>query len=247
MDVLRARLVLDERERVLHLADVVVVGRDARQERIRADRLGRALGEVADHHAVVVRPRRLEQEPAQEPVRRVRQLEHLEHGHDPEQVAEDGEAARPRATTDRIGVDERPPVSWATAARSRWLEQAERRDHDDVRRGEDGEDADERVEPLGARHRQQRGQAAGEDVDGELERVAVHDAGEDGERPAIAAPRPALEQDPHEEHRRRGRDDERPQRPIGRDPHRHGRRHEARKKSSTDRLRCQISGSKRHR
>ena len=93
VDVVRAGLVLDEGQRVLHLADVVVVGGDAGEQRVGADRLGRALGEVADHDAVVIRARRLEQQAAQQPVRWVGQLEHLEHGHDPEHVAEDREAA----------------------------------------------------------------------------------------------------------------------------------------------------------
>ena len=93
VDVVRPGLVLDEGERILHLADVVVVGRDPRHQRIGADRLGGPLGEVADHHAVVVGPRRLEQEAAQQPVGRVGELEHLEHGHDPEHVAEHRERA----------------------------------------------------------------------------------------------------------------------------------------------------------
>ena len=42
VDVLAARLVLDERDRVRELADVVVVRRDAGEQRIGADRLGRA-------------------------------------------------------------------------------------------------------------------------------------------------------------------------------------------------------------
>jgi hypothetical protein len=91
VDVVGSRLVLDEGQGVLHLADVVVVGRHAGEERVRADRLGCPLSEVPDHHAVVVRARRLHQETAQEARRGVRQLEELEDGHDPEQVAEDGE------------------------------------------------------------------------------------------------------------------------------------------------------------
>ena len=66
VDVLAARLVLDERERVRELADVVVVGRDARQQRVGADRLGGALGQVADHERVVVRAGRLHQQPPEE-------------------------------------------------------------------------------------------------------------------------------------------------------------------------------------
>ena len=44
-------------ERVRELADVVVVGRDAGHQRVGADRLRGALGEVADHQRVVVRAR----------------------------------------------------------------------------------------------------------------------------------------------------------------------------------------------
>ena len=84
------------------LADVVVVGGDARQQRVRADRLGRALGEVADHQRVVVRARRLEQQPAQQRLRRVGQLEQLERRGDAEDVADDEEGAdRRQATADR--------------------------------------------------------------------------------------------------------------------------------------------------
>ena len=57
VDVLAAGLVLDERERVRELADVVVVGGHAGHQRVGADRLGGALGEVADHQRVVVRAR----------------------------------------------------------------------------------------------------------------------------------------------------------------------------------------------
>ena len=93
MDVVAAGLVLDERLRVGQLADVVVVGRDAGDQRIGADRLGGPLGEVADHERVVVRARRLDQQPAQEWLRRVGQLEQLEDRQDPEQVADHREAA----------------------------------------------------------------------------------------------------------------------------------------------------------
>ena len=95
VDVVAAGLVLDERERVRELADVVVVRRDAGEQRIGADRLGRALREVADHQRVVVRAGRLDEEPAQQRLRRVRQLEQLEHREDPEHVAEHRERARP--------------------------------------------------------------------------------------------------------------------------------------------------------
>ena len=78
VDVLAAGLVLDEGERVGQLADVVVVGGDAREQRVGADRLGRPLGQVADHQRVVVRAGRLEQQPAQQRLGRIGQLEQLE-------------------------------------------------------------------------------------------------------------------------------------------------------------------------
>ena len=86
MDVLAAGLVLDERERVRQLADVVVVGRDAREQRIGADRLRRPLREVPDHQRVVVGPGRLDEKPPEQGLRRVRQLEQLKHRHESEQL-----------------------------------------------------------------------------------------------------------------------------------------------------------------
>ena len=80
VDVVAAGLVLDERQRVGQLPDIVVVGGHAGDERVRPDRLGCPLGEVGDHDRVVVRARRLEQEPAEERLRRVGQLEQLERG-----------------------------------------------------------------------------------------------------------------------------------------------------------------------
>ena len=63
VDVLRAGLVLDEPEWVGELADVVVVGRDTRDERVGTDRFGRPFREVADHQRVVIRPGGLDEEP----------------------------------------------------------------------------------------------------------------------------------------------------------------------------------------
>ena len=94
VDVLAAGLVLDERGRVRELADVVVVGRDAGEQRRRAPIASAArLGEVPDHQGVVVRARRLDEQPPQERLGRVRELQQLEHGHDPEHGAQDRERA----------------------------------------------------------------------------------------------------------------------------------------------------------
>ena len=60
-----AGLVLDECGRVPHFSDVVVVRAHSSDERIGADHLRGALGQVADHDAVVVRAGRLHEQPAQ--------------------------------------------------------------------------------------------------------------------------------------------------------------------------------------
>ena len=128
VDVLAAGLVLDERERVRELADVVVVGRDAGHQRIGADRLGRALGEVADHQRVVVRPGRLDQQAAQQRLRRVGQLEQLEDGQDPEHRAEHRE---------------RPDRGDARARRRRGRREPQLEDAAQVARAEQREDRDD--------------------------------------------------------------------------------------------------------
>ena len=126
VDVLAAGLVLDERQRVVELADVVVVGGDAGEERVGADRFRGTLGEIADHQRVVVGPGRLGQEPPQERLRRVGQLEQLEHGQDAEEVAEHGERCRRRRPQRRRRRERRAPqlehahvdVAFARAART---------------------------------------------------------------------------------------------------------------------------------
>ena len=79
VDVL-AGLVLDERLRVVQLADVVVVGGDARDERVGVDGLGRLLREVADHQRVVVRAGRLHEQAPEQGLLRVGELEQLVRG-----------------------------------------------------------------------------------------------------------------------------------------------------------------------
>ena len=78
-------------KRVRELPDVVVVGGHAGDERIATDRLRGALGQVADHQRVVIGPGRLDQESAQERLRRVREFQELEHREDPEDRTQDGE------------------------------------------------------------------------------------------------------------------------------------------------------------
>ena len=106
-------------ERVRELADVVVVGRDAGDQRVGADRLGRALGEVPDHQRVVVRARRLDEQAPQQRLRRIRQLEQLEDGQDPEHRAQDGERAdRGDAGPRRRGGRREPQLEDARARRA---------------------------------------------------------------------------------------------------------------------------------
>ena len=87
------RLVLDEGPRPLEFADVVVVGGDANQQRIGADHLSRALGEIADHDAVVIRAGRFHQQAAQQRLGGIGQLEQLHGGENPEQATEQRKAA----------------------------------------------------------------------------------------------------------------------------------------------------------
>ena len=141
VDVVAAGLVLDERERVRELADVVVVRRHAGHQRIGADRLGGALGEVADHQRVVVRARRLDQEPAQQRLRRVRELEQLEDGQDPEHRSEHRERADRRdPRTRRRGRRGEPQLE--DAAQVAGAEQREDRHDQRV----DDEDRDRRLD-----------------------------------------------------------------------------------------------------
>ena len=164
VDVLAAGLVLDERERVRELADVVVVGRDAGDERVGADRLGRALGQVADHQRVVVRARRLDEQPAQQRLRRVRQLEQLEDGEDPEDRAEHRERAdRGHARAGRRRRRREPQLE--DAAHVARAEQRERRSR--PRRLTTNTaiaGLDEDLEPVAAADRDDPGHPAQEDV-----------------------------------------------------------------------------------
>ena len=91
VQVLTAGLVLDEPDRVGQLADVVVIRRHARQQRIGPDGLRRPFGEISDHQRVVVGTGRLDQQAPQERLGGIGQFEELEHGEDPEHVSEDRE------------------------------------------------------------------------------------------------------------------------------------------------------------
>ena len=69
VQVLAARLVLDETDRVRELADVVVIGRHAGQERVGTNGLCRALGQVSDHQRVVIGPGRLDEQATEQGLR----------------------------------------------------------------------------------------------------------------------------------------------------------------------------------
>ena len=173
VQVVVASLVLDERARVGQLADVVVVGGHADQQRIGADRLGCPLAEVADHQRVVVRARRLEQQPAQQRLRRIGQLEQLERGREAEDVAEQRERADRhdgRADGRRdAGAHELQGAGQVVLA-----EQAEDADDGDVDQGHERRRLDELLEPFTPTHGDHAGQRAQHDVDAELDRAADH-------------------------------------------------------------------------
>ena len=130
------------------------------------------------------------------------------------------------SATDDGRVEDRPPTELACAARSRCSSRLKAMTTATLSGGNDEEDADERVEPLGAGDRQQRRQPADEDVDGELERVAVHDAGEDRQRNGHHRAGGAGQEDPESSTVAGGRHDEREQRAVGRDPQRNRGHHE---------------------
>ncbi len=203
----------------------MVVGRDTGEERIGADRLRRTFGEVADHDAVVIRPGRLEQQPAQQPVRRVGQLEQLEDRHDPEHVAEEREAAG-RQGDRQQRVDQRHAAQLEDGDELGLVEQAEGDDNGDVGGGHGHRHPHEGVQPLGARDGEQPRKATGEDVDRQLERIAVHDPGQDGQCAGHHRARGALQEDADEQHGRRGRHHERQQRSVSRDAQRDGAHHQ---------------------
>ncbi len=160
VDVRPTGLVLDEGQRVLHLADVVVVGRHAGEQRVGTDRLRRPLGEVADHDRVVVGPRRLEEQAAQQPVGRVGELQHLEDGEDPEHVAQHGEAAD-RQDHGQGRVDEASQRQLGDAGRIQPFQQAEGNDHRDVDQGQHQAGADEGVQALGLENDDEGRESAG--------------------------------------------------------------------------------------
>ena len=182
VDVVAAGLVLDEGERVRELADVVVVGGDAGHQRVGADGLGRAFGEVADHQRVVVRAGRLDQQAAQQRLRRVGQLQQLEDGQDPEDRAEDRERPdRGHARAGRRGGRREPQLEDAAqVARRRVTRRPRRRGRSRRTTASDGLDED--LQPVALADGDDAGHAAQEDVGRELERAAVHGAADDAPR-----------------------------------------------------------------
>ncbi len=197
-----AGLVLDERAGVRQLADVVVVGGHAGQQRVGADRLRGPLGQVADHQRVVVGPRRLEEEPPQERLRRVGQLQELEDGEDPEEVADRLERAHGgdrRADPGR----QRGTPQLEDAGQVAGPQQREDRDDHDV--GDDDREAglQEDPDPVAAAHGDDPGHAPHEDIRRELQGEAVGGPGEDGQHGRDHRGRAGAEQD-GDEHRRPG-------------------------------------------
>ena len=215
VDVLAAGLVLDERERVRQLADVVVIRRHAGKERIRADRFRRPLGEVADHQRMVIGAGRLDEQPSHERLRRVRQLEQLENRQDPEEVAEDRKAADGRdgraGRRRKRGTDEleEPTEIMGT-------EQGERRYDQDVGDGDREPGLDEDLEPIAAANGEDPGEPAEQDVRGQLQRVAVEGTGDHRQDDHDRRGDARIEEDRQQHSGHRRRHDERQARPAGR-------------------------------
>ncbi len=94
-------------------------------------------------------------------------------------------------TTESTALTIPTPPAAGSPSRSRCSSRLKASDHDHVRHGQRDEDPHERVEPLGAGDRQERRDAAREDVHRQLERVAVHDAGQHGETDRHRGARPS--------------------------------------------------------
>jgi hypothetical protein len=77
-------LVLDEVIGLEHLADVMVIGRDAAEQRVHPDRLGGRLGQRPDDDAVVVGSGGFHRQAPQQRVVEVRQLQEPDVGDDVE-------------------------------------------------------------------------------------------------------------------------------------------------------------------
>ncbi len=153
MDVVAARLVLDEPERVVELADVVVVGRGSREQRVGPDRFRGSLGEIADHQRVVIGPGRLGQEPPQDGLRRVGELEQLEHGQDAEEVAEGGEGADGKDGSAGARRERRAPQLEHTGhVDLAFAQEHEGRDHGDVDDRHREARLDEHLQAIAAPH-----------------------------------------------------------------------------------------------
>ena len=150
------------------LPDVVVVGGDAHQQRVGADGLGGAFGEVAHHERVVVRAGGLEEQPAQQRLRRVGQLEQLERGGEAEEVAQHGERAdghdgrsdgRREGRTHELGRAGQVVVA----------EQAEDAHHGHADHADQHRRLRELLQPLTAADRHDARQSAEDDVDAQLD------------------------------------------------------------------------------
>ena len=80
MLVFIAALIFHEIERLGDLADIVVIGAHPGQERVGVDGTGRGLGHGADHHAVVIGARGLQNHLLQEGMIQVGQLQEVDVG-----------------------------------------------------------------------------------------------------------------------------------------------------------------------
>ena len=182
MDVLAAGLVLDERERVVELADVVVVGRDAGDERVGTDGFRGSLGEIADHERVVVRARRLVSRRRSSGWDGFASSSSWKTVRIPKRMPR--AAKQPTATTAAPAADATDaPHNSSTPLTSRSPRRRRRRDDGDVDERDREAGLDEHVQTVAATDADDPGQTAQQDVGRELERTAVDRAGEDRETP----------------------------------------------------------------
>ena len=215
VDVVAAGLVLDERQRVGQLPHIVVVGCHAGKQRIRTNRLGRPLGQVGHHDRVVVRAGRLHEQPAEQLLGWVGQLQQLERREDSEHVAQHRERADrghrgPTAGRRRGAPQLQDPGHVALA------KEGKRGDHHGVHDRDGDPGLDERVETVASPNRHDAGERAEEDVRRHLDRARAQRTGDDRHDRAEHDRRACIEQQRHQDAGGGGRQEERQDRAAGR-------------------------------
>ena len=170
-----AGLVLDEGERVPHLADVVVISADARDQRVRADDLGGPLGEVRHQQRVVIGARRAQQQLPEQRMVGIAELPQLENGRDAENVTQDGHSGEGQEARAEA-ADHRTCEQLRDAQRiGRAADQQERENHADAARRDRDGPGREFTRGGGAAHRRHAEQGRHEQIRDQLD-LARHDA-----------------------------------------------------------------------